>query len=202
MSPLNNTIEEQIMDAASAIFIQKGYENTKMQNIADKAGIKRTALNYYFRSKDALYDQTSKRIIQRSLPHLLKVLNSEAPFEKKIGEFVETYITIALKNPFIQLFVINEISRLGPNILNAIVDDYKPEIHKFLKQIEHEIKKGNLIDINPIQIHLHLISLCIFPIVAKPLTMLMLNMDENQYQSIIEERKTEVVRLFFKGVKL
>lgn len=201
MSSKNNTIEEQIMNAACIVFIQKGYENTKMQNIADQAGIKRTALNYYFRSKEALYNQTSKRIIQRSFPHLLKILNTDNTFEKKISEFVETYIKLALKNPFIQLFIINEINRIGTSFMEKIVDDYKPEINNFLKQIEHEIEKGNLINVNPIQIHLHLISLCVFPIVSKPLTMLVFNMDEKEFQSIIEERKKEVVRLFFKGVK-
>ncbi|MCF6132525.1 TetR/AcrR family transcriptional regulator [Flavobacterium wongokense] len=200
MLPKANTTEEQIMDAAYSVFIEKGYDNAKMQHIADKAGIKRTALNYYFRSKDSLYRQTSKRIIHQALPNLLKILNSELPFEKKVSDFVESYITLAMKNPFLQLFIINEIYKVEMTI-DRMVEEFKPEIHNFLKQIEQEIAKGKILNINPIQIHLHLISLCIFPIVAKPMMMFITNMNENQYKSIIEERKNEITRLFLKGIK-
>lgn len=199
MSPETNTIEEQILVAAHSVFIEKGYDNAKMQHIADKAGIKRTALNYYFRSKDSLYRQASKRIIFQALPNLLKILNSELPFEKKIGDFVESYISLALKNPFLQLFIINEINK-SETALDRLAEDFKPELLNFIKHIEIEIAKGRLININPLQIHLHLISICIFPFAAKPMIMLIANTSENEYKSILEERKNEITRLFFKGL--
>ena len=60
MSKIEETVEEQILIAAFNVFVAKGFESTKMQDIADDAGIKRTVLNYYFRSKDLLYIKIAK----------------------------------------------------------------------------------------------------------------------------------------------
>ena len=45
------TMESRILEAAKQVFVTKGYEATKMGDVAAKAGIGRTALHYYFRTK-------------------------------------------------------------------------------------------------------------------------------------------------------
>jgi len=50
MSQLSDS-EVKIIEAAKQVFLEKGLENAKMRDIADTAGISRTALNYYYRTK-------------------------------------------------------------------------------------------------------------------------------------------------------
>lgn len=201
MSEKVETIEEQILVAAFNVFVEKGFDNSKMQDIADKAGIKRTVLNYYFRSKDLLYQKIAKTIIKQALPNMLKVLNSDLPFEEKVKIFVENYIELGIKIPFLPLFIINELNSLGLEFIEKMLDGEKPNIEIFINQIKEEIEKGNIVNINPVQIALHLWSLCAFPILAKPMVMMIANVKEPEYKKIIEERKKEVVRLVLKGVK-
>lgn len=194
-------IEEQILVSAFKIFVEKGYERSKMQEIANEAGISRTVLNYYFRSKDLLYQKIAKTILRQALPNVLKVLNSDLEFEKKIGDFVESYIEFSLKNPFMPLFIINELNNLGAEFVEKLLDGSKPNIQPFLEQIEHEIDKGNIIEINPIQLFMHIISLCTFPILGKPMIMLITNTDQDKFHDLIKERKIEVRRMILKGIK-
>ena len=44
--------EEKIIDAATDVFVQKGMDGARMQEIADLAGINKALLHYYFRSKE------------------------------------------------------------------------------------------------------------------------------------------------------
>ncbi|HEU4496723.1 MAG TPA: TetR/AcrR family transcriptional regulator [Flavobacterium sp.] len=193
--------EEQILVAAFNVFVEKGFENTKMQDIADQAGIKRTVLNYYFRTKELLYKKIAKTILKQALPNMLKILNSDLPFEQKIEEFVENYINLGLKNPHMPLFIINELNHLGPAFIEEMLDGKKPEINTFIEHVKDEMKKGNIIAINPVQVPLHIVSLCAFPIIGKPMVKLITNSDEKQYNELIQERKKEVVRFVLKGLK-
>lgn len=195
-------IEEQILQAAFDVFVEKGYENTKMQDIADKAGIKRTVLNYYFRTKDLLYQKIAKTIMKQALPLMLKILNSDMPFEEKIAAYVDNYINIGMKNPFLPSFIINELNSLGPKFIENILDGNSPDITPFIKHVNSEIEKGRIINTNPIQILIHVVSLCAFPIIAKPLVKLMTGIDEKQFNKLMEERKKEVTELVLKGIKL
>ena len=53
---LNTETELKIVASAEKLFYQKGKAGTSMQDIADDAGINRTLLNYYFRSKHQLFE--------------------------------------------------------------------------------------------------------------------------------------------------
>lgn len=197
----NESIEEQILVAAFNVFVEKGFENAKMQDIANQAGIKRTVLNYYFRSKELLYQKIAKTILRQALPNMLKILNSDLSFEQKIKDFVENYIDLGLKNPFMPLFIINELNHLGSAFIEKMLDGVKPDIDIFLEHVKDEMDKGNIVKINPIQVLLHIISLCAFPIIGKPMVMLITNSNEKLYIEIIQERKAEITRLVLKGLK-
>ena len=48
----NNELEYQIIETAKQLFIEKGFVETSMSDIAAKVGINRPTLHYYFRTKD------------------------------------------------------------------------------------------------------------------------------------------------------
>ena len=120
--------EEEILVSAFQVFVEKGFENATMQEIAERAGIKRTVLNYYFRSKKLLYHQIAKTLMRQALPQMLKILNSDLAFEDKIESFVKNYIELGLKNPYMPLFIINELNSLGIKFVENLLDGDKPTI--------------------------------------------------------------------------
>ena len=193
--------EEEILVSAFQVFVEKGFENATMQEIAERAGIKRTVLNYYFRSKKLLYHQIAKTLMRQALPQMLKILNSDLAFEDKIASFVKNYIELGLKNPYMPLFIINELNSLGIKFVENLLDGDKPTIEPFLKQVHAEIKAGRITPIEPIQLFMHIISLCAFPVLAKPMIMLVTQTNEKKFKDLLETRKTEVTRLILRSIK-
>ena len=52
----DDATEELIKNTAKKIFFGEGKFNATTQEIADAAGINRTLINYYFRSRDKLFE--------------------------------------------------------------------------------------------------------------------------------------------------
>ena len=60
MNEQEQSTEEKILEAASEVFTKKGFAGTRTRDIAEKAGINLALLNYYFRSKEKLFEQVMK----------------------------------------------------------------------------------------------------------------------------------------------
>ena len=139
--------------------------------------------------------------MRQALPQMLKILNSDLAFEDKIESFVKNYIELGLKNPYMPLFIINELNSLGIKFVENLLDGDKPTIEPFLTQVNAEIKAGRITPIEPIQLFMHIISLCAFPVLAKPMIMLVTQTNENKFKDLLETRKTEVTRLILRSIK-
>ena len=79
-----DSTEQKIFEAAHEVFTQKGMDGAKMQEIADRAGINKALLHYYYRTKEKLYEAVVRVIISKALPAIWQVIESELPLEEKI----------------------------------------------------------------------------------------------------------------------
>lgn len=195
MTEQQENTEQQILDAAYEVFMEKGMHGTRMSDIADKAGIKRTVVNYYFRTKEKLYKKVAKTIVRQALPVMLKVLNSDISLKEKIGQFVHNYISMAQRTPFMPIYIVNEVNKLGPAFIEEIFDGNKPSMQPFVAHLQREVDAGNIRAVDPYQILLHIMSLCLFPFLGKGLYMIMSGLEKKAFEDLIEARKVEVPKL-------
>ena len=105
------SVEQEIFHTAEEVFHERGYDGARMQEIADRAGINKAMLHYYFRSKDRLFQTVFVAALGRILPHVVEPLASDLPLGLKIRRFVETYIDQLQRHPKIPGFVITELNR-------------------------------------------------------------------------------------------
>ena len=75
------TSKQAILDAAEALFAQKGYDATSLQEICDLAGVTRGLPNYFFGSKEQLYQAVLERVFAlRQTQDLLVFLHDQARY--------------------------------------------------------------------------------------------------------------------------
>ena len=73
MSPRPNVSDErkaQIINAAEDVFTQKGFNEARMDDIADKTGLSKGTLYLYFKSKDDLIIAILDRMFQREMKQM------------------------------------------------------------------------------------------------------------------------------------
>src|SRR3954447_3091787 len=91
-SPDINT-ESKIKAAARVVFHQKGFAATRTRDIAQEAGINLALLNYYFRSKQKLFDLIMAETVSAFMQNMVLVLNDEkTTLAHKIQELSNRYI--------------------------------------------------------------------------------------------------------------
>jgi TetR/AcrR family transcriptional regulator len=183
--------EQKIIDAAEEVFLAEGYAGARMQHIADKAGINKAMLHYYFRSKDKLFELVLKHKMKQFIPQITNTLQDEhISFLDKIDRFVMLYLEILRKNPAIPLFILSTMNR-NP----SLTVHFKQEVGKTLVAVmTAEMQKGNIRSVNPHQFMLTLVGMCIFPFLARPVFVGIFDLGAEAYDKIIAERHLHVMQ--------
>ena len=194
--------EEKILAAARKVFTTKGMAGARMQDIADEAGINKAMLHYYFRDKDKLFEVVFMNEAQKFFPKINAIFNSDDPIFAKIEKFVTEYIDEMLENPYLPWFVLNEVNRDPDQFMYKIWGkDNLPKPGKFLDQIEKEVKNGTIKKIHPLHLLMNLLSMTIFPFVAKPMMIRNMRMNDLQFRQAMEQRKKEIPKFIIDAIK-
>ena len=194
--------EGKILAAARKVFTTKGMAGARMQDIADEAGINKALLHYYFRDKDKLFETIFMGEAHKFFPKINAIFQSDDPLFEKIEKFVHEYIDEMQANPYLPWFVINEINRDPDRFMQSVLgNENRPKPAKFLEQIEKEIKKGTIKRISPIHLLMNLLSMTIFPFVARPMIIRNLRMSDTQFKEAMEQRKKEIPKFIIDAIK-
>jgi len=192
--------EEKILEAAKKVFHRKGYEGARMQEIADEAGINKALLHYYFRSKEKLFEAVFKDAFSQIMGRAKEVFMSDKPLKEKIRTFLTHYIDVLTENSYIPWFILNGMYE-RPDQLKTIFEKADLNPPTLMEHLRSQIKTEYNTDINPLHIWLNILSLSIFPVVAKPLIREIFQMPEEVYNQILEERKEIVPQFIANALK-
>lgn len=198
----DSNTEEKILISARQVFIEKGLAGARMQDIADRAEINKAMLHYYFKSKDLLFEVIFKETAGRLFPHFEKLMESDLNFFDKIRSIVSSYIEMIIQNPYLPLFVMNEMNK-NPEIgIKTFFEAQKPGfVKKFRESIEENMKAGLIQPINPIHLIMNIFSMCAFPFIAKPMIKLLTGLEDEQFKNLMEQRKVLVAEFIINSIR-
>lgn len=191
--------EQQILEAARVIFIKKGLEGARMQEIADEAGINKALLHYYFRSKEKLFNH----IFENALSGIFDVINESIHEDGDVIVFIETfvdhYLTILQKNPFIPNFIFNEINS-HPERISQFSEKIRLNIPGFKHMVEENIAQNKVCVVSHEHLLIDMLGMCVFPFVGRPLLeKVFFDNHPAGIENFLYERKQHIIS-FFKTV--
>ncbi len=199
--PAADSTEQKIFDAAHTVFLQKGMDGAKMQEIADKAGINKALLHYYYRSKEKLYESVARAILSKAVPVVQQIIENELPLEEKIRRFIDFYISLISRNTFIPLFILTEINKHPDRFIDNVLPKDLPRPEVFFRQVEAEIAAGRIRPIKPQHLLVNTIAMCVFPFVGKPMIRIFLGMGPGEMKIFMEERKAQVTEFVLASLR-
>lgn len=191
--------EAQILNAAREVFIAKGLDGARMQEIADHAGINKALLHYYFRTKEKLFEAVFSEVASNLFPAMKQVINAELGIKEKITFFVKVYLKVISENPFIPGFVMNTLNIDPGRFLQYIS---KAEINPMLLQVQlnEEAARGLIRPVKAENLFVNIIAMCIFPFLARPIIQNLFQMDNENYSAYLEARESEIVDFVLKSI--
>lgn len=182
--------EQRIKAAARDVFHKKGYAATRTRDIADAAGINLALLNYYFRSKEKLFSIIMTETLTGFVRNMSFVLNGETTsLEQKVEAVAVNYIDLILKEPEVPTFILTEI-RSNPERLLEKIPVRKMLLQSvFFRQHAQAVSTGKIKEPNPLHFLMNLISLIVFPFIAKPMLLGATGADPAIFNQLMEDRK-------------
>lgn len=189
--PDDPNTEERIFEAARRVFLRRG-TRARMQDVAEEAGITQSLLHYYFRNRERLFEAVFRKEAARLLPREIGILNSDLPLREKVERLVADYLSFLLENPHLPSFVAYEINYHPDRLAAFLATVEKPDMQKLRDQIEALASENAIRSIEPEQFLVNLLSMCIFPFIARPMLHAMLGLDDERFTEFIEERKREL----------
>ncbi len=193
----SDSTKDKIVQAAQQIFIRKGMDGARMQEIADEAGINKALLHYYFHSKNQLFNEVFYGILGRLIPGLIAIFKGDVPIMDKIEAVITEYDSFMAKNPYLPQFVIREINR-DPDQLARFMSDQGLDLEPIEKMIGREIQNGTIRSISFPHLFANLIGMIVMPYIGRPLFQRKLfKNDPAKYDQFLSERR-EVITMFVK----
>ena len=200
MEANDTSTEEKIKQAARHVFHIKGYAGTRTRDIAEEAGINLALLNYYFRSKEKLFEIVMLETLRDLLDSMTSVLNNvESSFETKLDMVINNYITLLIKEPEIPLFILSELRSNPEHLLQKMnAKEIIMQSH-FVKQLGEVIHKNSLAQKDLLHLIINILGMTIFPFVARPIVQSIGEMSSEQFNMMMEERKT-LIPIWIKAI--
>ena len=190
MNENDKLTEERIFEAATDVFIDKGMDGARMQDIATHAGINKALLHYYYRTKDQLFNAVFEMISRKILKKFAPVFDDKLTLEEKIKFFFREHITFLQENPKLPGFILNEINRNPARIKRLLKNVHFEDLwNQLYEQHKNELEKYNITKASMPQVMVSIAALSVFPFAARGIIEGLLEKIGVDFNDYIEERK-------------
>lgn len=142
---------EKILEAAKAAFSEKGFDGVSMEEIAQRAGVRKPLIYYYFPSKEVLFEEVWNRALEELENHIFKEVEGENYYIRKIKRFLRAYIDFVTSRKVLSKVIEKERA----NVLDETEEGdvwkrLKKRYDNFLNRVAQLIEEGKKNDlINP-----------------------------------------------------
>ena len=192
--------EQKIKAAARLVFHKKGFAAARTRDIAEEAGMNLALLNYYFRSKEKLFQLIMFEAIAGFMQNMGAVFNDEnTSLEKKVELVAEKYIDLFIMEPELPLFVMSEIRSHGAEILEKLPTVNTIMQSAFIKQYQKAVKEGKITEPKPLHFIMNLMGMIVFPFIGGPMLRKVGKLNDRQFNKLMQERK-KLIPIWVKAV--
>lgn len=188
-------MEEKIIEVAKAIFIEKGYAETSMSEIAEKVGINRPGLHYYYRTKDKMFEAVFGDILLTIMPKIIDIIiQKDKSIGFRIGAIVDTYYSLFIEIPKLPMFIIREINRDNNIIIETAIKLNLPErFMTAITSIQEEMKEGKINNIPVRFMFYNFYSLLSIPFLSQNLTHSIFLEENESFEEMLSKWKPYII---------
>jgi TetR/AcrR family transcriptional regulator len=125
MSPRPSTVRsrrEEILDEATQLFAERGYEGTSMADLAERVGLRKASLFHHFASKEVLYAAVLARLIERVGQTVAAGTMAPGTFEERLDSIANAITGVLCEQPYAARLLIREVMDWGPVARDQLAD--------------------------------------------------------------------------------
>lgn len=137
-----------ILNAAKHEFVAHGFQGASIKRIAERAGIPRANIHYYFEDKTDIYQQLLDGIIDIWNKHY-DTLNAEEDPKTALTAYIRSKVMYSKEDPDASKIFASEIIHGAPVLNTYLSGVFKDWVQEKVEVIEHWVKTEQIDPINP-----------------------------------------------------
>lgn len=158
-----------ILEAAEKVFAEKGFAAARLEDVAERVGIRRASIVYYYRDKRELYEAVLDNLFGGLLLRLHAAFAGSRTIEERIDGAIGAWVDYVANRPALARILLREIADASPTARPKVVEHAKP----ILDAMDAMIRDGQARDIfepiDPIHLATTVGGATVFFISATPL---------------------------------
>lgn len=202
---LDKGTEERILATAREVFLVRGKNGARMDEIAREAGVNKALLHYYYRSKDNIFRAVFKLAAGEMLKAIAGRINFELPLRELLDDFVHHHIGLIKKNRMVMQFFFSEVwmnrDEVLPLFREVLQRENIPVYNRFFERINQAIYSGEIRPVDPFHLLMNILSLDIFYFIAAPVFCAISDMPEARQKEMDNARADEVVSFIWESIR-
>ena len=140
----------QILDAATKVFVRQGFQHARMDDIVEESGLSKGTLYWYFKSKEDIINAILRRLFTGDLEYLENLLQAEGPVSERLIQLTDHRIT-GLQRMSSLVPIIFEFYAVAVHQqwVKQFINDYFQHFRTLLEQlIQQGIDRGEFRKVN------------------------------------------------------
>jgi len=112
--PPSKSRRDSILDEATRLFAERGYEGASMADLADSVGLRKASLFHHFPSKDLLYAAVLERLLMQFGELITISASKEGTYAERLEHLTDAILATVSEDPYAARLVIREMMDWGP----------------------------------------------------------------------------------------
>ena len=142
---------EKILAAAEEEFASNGYKGATIQNIAERAGLPKSNVLYYFSNKKRMYSAMFDDILGRWNKVFSDIRPEDDPAEA-LSTFIRTKVEMSRRYPLASRLFAMEIIQGAPFLMDHLRTNMREWVRGRAEVIQHWIDEGRMAEVDPVQL--------------------------------------------------
>jgi len=193
--------QHKIINAALAVFAERGYEGASMRLVAERAGVVHPVVVYHFPTKEDLWVSAVHEGLSRFMDRLLPNLEALEGLDPaiRLSLIFQDFTRFSAQNPELLSIMIDANRRGGPKLARVVDDKLRPTYERLRELVVEAQRAGAMPAGDP--------ALVYYALIAVAATLFSLTTEFKALTGrdpldpeVVEAQANLLVRLFFPGL--
>lgn len=163
MSPGPRSRREEILDVATQLFAERGYDGASMAELAERVGLRKASIFHHFGSKDALYAAVLARLVEEVASAIAASTLVPGSFEERLDSLGDAMTVVLGGRPYAARILLREVMDWGPVARDHLADRILLVLAAAERFVRAGQEEGTFAEMDPKQLLVTLVGLHFMP---------------------------------------
>lgn len=143
---------DEILDEATRLFAERGYEGTSMADLAERVGLRKASLFHHFASKETLYAAVLERLVQAVGAAMMKAVVQTGSFTERLDNLSDAITVVLGEQPYAARLLIREVMDWGPVVRDTLAQTMMTVLDAANQFVKGGQAEGTFVDVDAKQL--------------------------------------------------